>query len=92
LTVAKAGFAIEMLRKDGDPRRDNESQGQKSLVGEADDDDVLPGLFPEFGRLHRLAKPFKPKYLIGLVTAITRPSPQHAEIPRATEIANGRSF
>ena len=32
-----------------------------ALVGEADDDDVLPGLFPEFGRLHRLAKPFKPK-------------------------------
>jgi DNA-binding response OmpR family regulator len=54
------------------------------LMGKADD--ALPGLSSDLNGLHRLSKPFKPQSLIGLVTAITRPSPQQVEA------ANIRTF
>jgi two-component system, OmpR family, response regulator len=60
------------------------------LAGEPDDD--LLGLSSTLDGLHRLAKPFKPQNLIGLVTALTRPSPRETEIPHSAEAASRQLF
>jgi DNA-binding response OmpR family regulator len=60
------------------------------LAGEPDD--ALPGVSSDLKGIHRLAKPFKPQNLIGLVTAITPRSPQQVQIPDAAEVPTGLPF
>jgi len=52
-------------------------------LGEADDH--LPGWSADIEGLHRLPKPFKPRSLIALVTAIASQQPHQAETPRVAE-------